>query len=100
LLIDSRHKPLKTDKEFIQWLGLNKIPFVIVFTKIDKLQGHMLTNNINYFKDDMLKTWNSLPEYFMTSSINKTGRDSLFNYIENINSKTDFNNFKFSEHNI
>ena len=35
LLIDSRHEPQAIDCEFMRWLGERKIPFAIVFTKID-----------------------------------------------------------------
>ena len=37
VLIDVRHEQQKIDREFIDWLGLNEIPFTIVFTKADKL---------------------------------------------------------------
>ena len=39
LLIDSRHKPQKIDKEFMEWLGENGVPFSIVFTKLDKMSS-------------------------------------------------------------
>ena len=35
LLIDGRIPPQVIDMEFITWLGISKIPFVIVFTKND-----------------------------------------------------------------
>ena len=37
VLIDSRHEPQKIDLEFMAWLGENGVPFVMVFTKADKL---------------------------------------------------------------
>ena len=37
VLIDIRHKPQKIDIEFMDWMGENELPFVIVFTKADKL---------------------------------------------------------------
>ena len=47
VLVDSRHDPQKIDIEFMEWCGMEGIPFGIVFTKIDKLgssalmkQGH------------------------------------------------------------
>src|SRR5690606_34812676 len=33
VLIDIRHEPQNIDLEFMEWLGLNGIPFSIVFTK-------------------------------------------------------------------
>ena len=37
MLVDSRLKPQKVDLEFMAYLGQNGLPFVIVFTKVDKL---------------------------------------------------------------
>ena len=36
MLLDSRH-PAKVDLEFMAWMGENQLPFVMVFTKVDKL---------------------------------------------------------------
>ena len=36
-LIDSRHSLQQLDLEFVNWLGTNRIPFVIAYTKIDKV---------------------------------------------------------------
>jgi len=36
VLIDIRHKPQKSDLDFITWLGINHVPFAIIFTKTDK----------------------------------------------------------------
>lgn len=39
VLIDIRLEPQKIDREFIDWLGQSGIPFVIIFTKADKITG-------------------------------------------------------------
>lgn len=36
-LVDIRHKPSKLDEEFFYWLGVNRLPFIVVLTKGDKL---------------------------------------------------------------
>ncbi|SMO76556.1 ribosome biogenesis GTP-binding protein YihA/YsxC [Fodinibius sediminis] len=36
-LVDIRHKPSKLDEEFFYWLGAQRLPFVVVLTKGDKL---------------------------------------------------------------
>ena len=46
VLVDSRHDPQKIDIEFMEWCGMEGIPFGIVFTKIDKL-GSSLISHIN-----------------------------------------------------
>lgn len=36
-LVDIRHEPSDLDEEFFYWLGTNRLPFVVVLTKADKL---------------------------------------------------------------
>ena len=83
-LIDSRHKPQANDVEFMNFLGMNEIPFAMVFTKADKLSRRQLDLNVTEYKNEMLKSWEELPPLFITSSGNKSGRDELLGFIENI----------------
>ena len=85
LLIDCRHEPQKIDREFMEWLGENGVPFSIVFTKADKLGGGKLKQNISFYLKELKKQWEELPPYFITSSENKTGRQEILDYIEQIN---------------
>ncbi len=85
VLIDSRHEPQKIDLEFMEWLGENGIPFAIVFTKTDKLSRSKCVENINRYKEELLKTWEELPPVFETSSGKKLGRTEILDYIESIN---------------
>lgn len=85
LLIDCRHEPQKIDLEFMEWLGENGVPFSIVFTKTDKLGGGKLKQNISFYLKELKKQWEELPPYFITSSENKTGRQEILDYIEQIN---------------
>ena len=52
VLIDSRHDPQKIDLDFMTWLGENQIPFVITFTKIDKLSSSQLQKNVKAYSYD------------------------------------------------
>ena len=72
VLIDSRHNPQLIDQEFMQWLATQKIAFAIVFTKGDKLGKNSLYNNIEEYKNEMLKTWEVTPKIFITSAKKKT----------------------------
>lgn len=36
-LVDIRHKPSDLDEEFFYWLGANRLPFIVVLTKADKI---------------------------------------------------------------
>ena len=84
LLIDIRHDPQKIDREFMDWLGENGIPFSIVFTKADKLGPVKARQNAEKYLKTLLDVWEELPPYFITSSEKKQGRDEILNYIEEI----------------
>ena len=85
VLIDSRHKPQAIDQEFMQWLAEKGIPFVMVFTKVDKLGKIALAKNIGAYKVEMQKTWEELPQIFITSAEKKTGTQEIANFIESLN---------------
>jgi len=83
LLIDVRLDMQKADKEFLQFLGKNQVPFVLVFTKTDKLKKSQLKKNLDQYRNTMLQTWETLPETFLTSALKKTGRDDILGFIQN-----------------
>ena len=85
VLIDSRHKPQPIDMEFMLWMGEHQVPFCIIFTKADKMKPKALERNIADYKAEMLKTWEEMPQYFITSSANGEGRDEVLAYIQSIN---------------
>ena len=85
VLIDSRLEPQKIDLEFITWLGENSVPFSIIFTKADKLGRGRLTENVNKFLETLSEQWEELPPHFITSSLDKSGRDEVLEYIASIN---------------
>lgn len=82
VLLDVRHKPQKSDLEFMEFLGNNSIPFARVFTKSDKLSIKALESSIDQYNTEMLKNWESLPVSFITSAVKANGRDEILNYIE------------------
>ena len=85
VLIDSRHKPMKIDLEFFDWLGENGVPFSIVFTKLDKMGSQAGKRNVEEYCKILLETWEELPPVFLTSSETRRGRDELLDYIEQLN---------------
>ena len=85
VLIDSRHKPQRNDQEFMRFLAISKVPFVIIFTKSDKLSESNIKKNINFYKNEMLKEWEQLPQIFITSAKNKTGLEGVISFIEKLN---------------
>lgn len=85
ILIDSRHEPQAIDLDFINWMGAKQLPFCIVFTKTDKLKINELNRNIEGFKRALLETWEELPPIIISSSVKKTGKDDILNYIHQTN---------------
>ena len=85
LLIDLRIEPQKIDLEFMDWLGISEIPFVITFTKADKLKLMQAENNLNKYKKKLLENWDELPTIIVTSASTGQGRDDVLNFIEETN---------------
>jgi GTP-binding protein len=82
VLLDSRHKPQKSDLMFMEFLGNNQVPFARVFTKTDKLSRGDLEKSIRNYDLEMLKIWESLPPSFAASVVKITGREEILNFIE------------------
>lgn len=87
VLIDSRHSPQEKDLYFIKWLGTNEIPFVLIFTKIDKQSALKTDQNISLFKKAMLNFFEEIPQYFTTSSEKLIGREEILNFISETNKR-------------
>jgi GTP-binding protein len=85
VLIDSRHNPQKIDLQFVDQLGKWEIPFCLVFTKADKETQKIVSKNVKDFLDEMRKTWQFLPQHFVTSAIKKQGRDKILQFIQECN---------------
>lgn len=82
VLIDSRLEPQKIDLEFIQWMGEKRLPMALVFTKSDKLKRGQLAMSQKRFKQELLKTWEELPPFFITSAEKKLGRDEVLTFVD------------------
>ena len=82
MLIDCRVKPQESDMEFMEMLGLSQIPFARIFTKADKINSREVNKTIKEHNSLMLGTWEELPLWFISSSVKKTGREELLNFIE------------------
>ena len=87
VLVDARHKPQELDLDFIEWLGDSQLPFVIVLTKIDKINQLGKSENLKLLKDELSKTWDELPLIFETSAEKGTGRKELLQFIDDTNKK-------------
>ena len=86
ILLDCRHEPQIIDLDFIKWTGINRIPFVLCFTKADKISTSLLDKRIKNYKKILLESWQTLPDIFITSSVKKTGREEIIKFILDTNS--------------
>lgn len=85
LLIDSRVEPQKNDLSFMEWLGEYQIPFVLVFTKTDKLNKAEFESFRHSYSEKLLESWEELPTMFVTSSRTGLGKEEILDFIEHIN---------------
>ena len=84
VLVDSRLEPQRIDLEFIEQLGMNGVPFGIIFTKADKLSKAQLERSVSTYKRTLLQQWEELPPIFTSSSEKGIGREEIVGYIEEI----------------
>jgi GTP-binding protein len=82
ILVDIRLKPQPSDLELITWFGEENLPFVILFTKIDKLSKRQLSQNLQNYKETLLKQWEELPLSFLTSAKTSAGREEIISFID------------------
>ncbi|TVZ57823.1 GTP-binding protein [Flavobacteriaceae bacterium MAR_2010_105] len=87
VLVDIRHEPQNIDLEFMEYLGVSQIPFSIIFTKADKLKPKAIERHVEEYTKELLKTWEEIPQYFVTSSSKAIGRDDVLNFIDATNSE-------------
>lgn len=84
LLIDASVSPQQIDLECADWLGRNKIPLTIVFTKCDKKKknaGGKPEENLRDFLRLLRKSYDQLPPWVMTSCVTNQGKDELLTHI-------------------
>ena len=87
VLIDARILPQQIDLDFIEWLGDSNLPFVIVYTKIDKVSQKEKSQTITQMHKELSEYWEEMPLMLETSAIKGTGREELLNFIESTNEK-------------
>ena len=83
-LIDATLPPQKIDLQFVEWLVDNSIPFVLVFTKTDKVKPARMKGNIQAFLDQVAEWCERLPETFTCSAVTRQGRGNLLKMIEEV----------------
>jgi GTP-binding protein len=87
VLIDSRIPPQQIDLDFIEWLGDCNLPFVIVLTKVDKINQKTKSKNLELLKEELSQYWEELPLIFETSAVKGTGKEQVLDFIDETNQK-------------
>lgn len=85
VLIDANVPPQNNDIEFINWLGKMGVPFLLIYTKIDRLKPVELPQNIEKIQNALLAYWEELPQQFYTSSNERKGRKEILAFLESVN---------------
>ena len=85
LLIDIRLSPQKIDLEFMEYCAIKKIPFMLCFTKADKIKKREILQMVEAYENKLFESWEILPEYFITSSINDIGKEEMLSFIAHHN---------------
>ena len=96
VLIDIRLEAQKIDLEFITYLGEIEVPFCIIFTKADKISKGKIDSNIAAYRKALLaNNWEEMPQHFVTSATETTGREAVLDYINDVNTAVfkDLNQF-------
>lgn len=85
VLIDSNIPPQPIDVQFVNWLGEMHLPFVIAYTKTDRVKPVVLTANLEAIRTALLEYWTALPQEFSTSAASGAGREAILAFIDNVN---------------
>ena len=93
VLIDIRLEAQKIDLEFLTYLGVTEVPFCIIFTKADKIGKTRIDSHVAAYRKQVLASgWEEMPQHFITSATESTGKEELLSFINEINQEMFKNN--------
>ncbi|MGL4392425.1 MAG: ribosome biogenesis GTP-binding protein YihA/YsxC [Fusobacteriaceae bacterium] len=81
ILLDIRRIPTEDDVEMLTWLDHFKVPFKIIFTKMDKVSSN---EKFKIMKEIKKKVEFENDDVFFHSSLVNMGRDEILDYIEKV----------------
>ena len=80
----------------MSYMGESEIPFCIIFTKADKISKTKIDSHIAAYKKQMYaNNWAEMPQYFVTSATEQTGKEEVLSYIDEVNQTVFKNNSQF-----
>ena len=83
-LIDSTLSPQEIDIEFLEWLTRHEVPYVIVFTKSDKVSAADAKANIASFMERISTWFEKAPVTFSCSAKTGQGRGELLGVVDEL----------------
>ncbi len=81
LLIDIRRDPKQDDFDLIEWLEANKMPFLVILTKSDKLSKTKQNRRLLSISSKLEREANGI---ILFSTKTKNGRETILEEIENL----------------
>ncbi len=87
LLIDIRLEPQKIDLEFMEYINKLFVPFILIFTKCDKLKKSEINQKIKVYSEEIKRNWETSPQIIVSSAKNKIGLDDILKFIDESNEK-------------
>ena len=85
ILVDIRVEPQKSDLGLMEWMGEAGLPFVIAFTKMEKLSKVQAEQHLVKYKEKLEESWDELPQMFHTSAKSSRGKDDILGFIDQQN---------------
>ena len=82
LLIDIRLKPQKIDLEFMEYINKLFVPFILIFTKCDKLKKGEINEKIKEYTQEINRSWETSPQIIVSSAKSRIGLNEILNFID------------------
>ena len=81
VLIDSRLSPQQIDLDFLSWMVESGLPFILIFTKADKLSPKAAQANVDAFLLRLKEISPDEPAWCLSSSKDAKGRTEILSII-------------------
>lgn len=89
ILVDARIEAQASDLEIMEWMAEKEIPFIILFTKSDKLSQGQQVHHMRTYAAALQEQWEELPLAIYTSSLTGKGKDAILQFIADTNATLD-----------
>ncbi len=82
LLIDIRLEPQKIDLEFMEYINKLFVPFILIFTKCDKLKKSEINQKTKVYSKEIERNWETSPQIIVSSAKSKIGLEDILKFID------------------